>query len=114
MQTLEDIFQMRTLHIPKWTTGDRMRKSREDLGLSQQEFADVSGISVASIRGYETDVRLPRPIYMRVWSQLTGVPVEWLLTGEVPADMQKPLAEEGFEDFDRRALRDSNPRPSDP
>lgn len=41
------------------TIGENMRRARRLAGLSQEELARRSGISVMSIRRYESDTRIP-------------------------------------------------------
>lgn len=67
--------------IPEWTLGDRLRKAREDAGLSQVELALSIGVSRGTIGNAELDDRRPLPITLRAWADATGVPLEWLLTG---------------------------------
>lgn len=85
--TLLAVVQERAgLHIPTWSMGDRLRKAREDAGLTQQELAEITTISHTSIKNYEAGKRTPRALYLRAWAEATGVPVEWLETGTAPAD----------------------------
>jgi transcriptional regulator with XRE-family HTH domain len=75
---------MTTMHIPIWTVGDRLRKAREDAGLSQQELlADMVGVSRNTVGNQEIGVgkRAPSRLLLRAWAHATGVPVEWLETG---------------------------------
>ncbi|MBX3093709.1 MAG: helix-turn-helix transcriptional regulator [Cryobacterium sp.] len=81
-------------HIPKWNRRDRMRKAREDLGLSQSRFAAVTGMSQRMISAFESGEREPRLKDLNLWQLATGVPREWLETGEYTP-------------------RDSNPEPTD-
>lgn len=68
--------------IPQWTMADRLRKAREQTGLDQTEFADRLGITRQSVGNYESGRRTPRPLYLRAWSEATGVPACWIATGE--------------------------------
>ena len=74
------------VHIPEWTLGDRLRKSREDAGLSQAQLAEALAVSRNTIGNAETGARRPLPITIRAWADATGVPLPWLLTGEAPRD----------------------------
>lgn len=66
-------------HIPQWTIGDRLRKAREDSGLSQLELALAIGVSRNSVSNYEVGVvPNPRDIVINAWSRATGVPTSWL------------------------------------
>lgn len=74
--------------IPEWTMGDRLRKAREEAGYSQRDFADLIGVSRATVSNAEVGVgkKGPLPVTVRAWALATGVPVEWLETGCVPSD----------------------------
>lgn len=73
--------------IPAFGVGDRLRKAREKTGLDQEAFSAELGISRGTVSNYEratTAVGLKRP-YLMAWALRADVPVEWLLTGKVPA-----------------------------
>lgn len=77
-----------TTRIPQWTIADRLRKARELTGMDQGQFADALEISRQSVGNYESGRRVPRGIYLRAWAHATGVPVEWLETGNAPAEAE--------------------------
>jgi transcriptional regulator with XRE-family HTH domain len=79
-----------TFHIPEWTMGDRLRKAREDAGLSQTELATRMGVSRQTVSNAEVGAREPLPITMRAWAQETSVPVEWLAWGSRPEPDPRP------------------------
>ena len=62
--------------------GDRLQKAREVTGLNTREFADAIGVSQKTVTDAENDRRQPRRIMLNAWSLATGVPREWLETGE--------------------------------
>jgi len=73
--------------IPEWTFADRCRKARIAAGYDTQDaFANAAGISRGTVGNYE-DGSTKRPIraVIAAWAMATGVPVEWLRTGEAPA-----------------------------
>lgn len=72
--------------IPDWTPGDRLRKARTLMGLSVEEFSELALVSKKTINNYEADRVTPRPLALARWAQVTGVSLEWLKTGETPAD----------------------------
>jgi len=94
--------------IPAWTTGDRLRKAREFVGMGQQEMADEIGISRRSVSAYECGGSTPRRPVLLSWALRTGVPLEWLRSGTT--ESPRPGGDGGI----GRARRDSNPQPSDP
>ena len=76
---------MTTPHIPTWTIGERLAKARHDAGLKQVELADAIGIARSSVANYEGGTTKPRRIVINAWSDVTHVPVEWLLEGVEPS-----------------------------
>jgi len=74
---------MTTQHIPEWTMGDRLRKAREDAGLSQVELAERIGISRNTVSSAELGDRHPILVTLKAWAAETGVPLEWLQTGRL-------------------------------
>jgi transcriptional regulator with XRE-family HTH domain len=70
-------------HIPQWTMADRLRKSREDLGLDQQQMAERLGIARQSVSNYERGHTRPLRLILRQWALATGVPEWWLRSGDV-------------------------------
>lgn len=95
--------------IPEWSSGDRFRKARSLTGLTVQEFSERVGISPKSVNNYEGDKVTPRKVVTRAWALATGVPVEWLETGDTPV---QPEPDGGL--HTGRARHDSNVQPSDP
>lgn len=70
--------------IPSFTIGDRLRKARESTGRTTRDFAVLLGVSQSTIINAENDRTKTRRITLLMWSQVTGVPVTWLETGEAP------------------------------
>lgn len=70
--------------IPAFSRGDRLRKARELTNLSIAEFADRLGVSPKTVGNAELDRVKVRTITLRAWALATGVPLEWLETGEAP------------------------------
>lgn len=65
----------------EWTVGDRLRVAREQAGYDQREFANITGISRATIVNYEHGTSKPRPPMLAAWCLATGFDKEWILTG---------------------------------
>lgn len=66
--------------------GDRLRKAREDAGLSQSQLASVIGISRNTVGNAELGERQPLLVTVKAWAAATGVPVEWLQFGHINPD----------------------------
>jgi transcriptional regulator with XRE-family HTH domain len=63
------------------TVGKRLREERLRLGLSQDEFASIGGLTRRTQTHYETDGRPPDTSYLRALAGI-GVDVVYVLTGE--------------------------------
>lgn len=75
--------------IPEWSVQDRLRKAREDSGLSQVQFAQLSGLSRRTISSLETGEREPGTKEYNLWQMTTGIPRVWLETGCTPSDLNR-------------------------
>ena len=65
---------MATMVVVNETTGDKLRRIRDDLSLSQRELADEAGVSPATINKIETgQVDRPHPSTMRKLAKALGV-----------------------------------------
>lgn len=71
--------------VPQWTPRDRLRKAREVTGLNQADFAHDLGVSRGTVKNYErgATAEYKRPVLL-AWAMRSGVPLEWLLTGQDP------------------------------
>lgn len=70
--------------IPVMSLQQRMRISRENAGLNQEEMAKKIGIGRATYAKTEQGVREPRRGELLAIAAITGVDSHWLATGEVP------------------------------
>ena len=61
--------------------GDRLRDVREAMGLSQQDLADLCGVTMRSQRNYEKGERNPDSVYLAALAA-AGADVLYLLTGQ--------------------------------
>lgn len=64
------------------TLGERIKKVRKELDLTQQEFADKIGTTRNNIAGYETRRREPSTAVINLIITKLNVSEEWLRTGE--------------------------------
>lgn len=76
--------------VPQWTMADRLRKAREGKPLSQQELADLIGISRRSVSAYEGGDTPPRRPVLLSWALATNVSLVWLQSGESPPGPKGP------------------------
>lgn len=68
---------------------DRIRKVREQQGLNLTKFADILGVSVATVSYYESGKRIPTNAVLTAISKEFHISLAWLKTGEGP--MNDPL-----------------------
>lgn len=79
--------------VPAFTAGDHLRKARELTGLDQGPFAEILGVSRGTVSNYErSNTEHRKPIVLRAWALATGVPLEWLETGQGPSGPPGPGA----------------------
>jgi transcriptional regulator with XRE-family HTH domain len=75
-----------TATIPEWTIQDRLRKAREEAGMTQRELADAIEVAKTTVSNYEAGATTHhRGIVLTAWARATGVPSEWLRWGANPA-----------------------------
>lgn len=77
-----------SLPIPHITFGDRLRRLRLDVGVTQSQFGDLIGLSAGTIAKYELMPEPPaRPRVLRNLLELrygAGI-ATWVLTGQAPS-----------------------------
>ncbi|KLO54118.1 helix-turn-helix domain-containing protein [Mycolicibacterium senegalense] len=72
--------------VPEWTDGDKLRKVRRHLGLSQEEFADRIQVKPSTYMAWESDrnrIKDLKTIARRI-KVLTGTPLWWWFDTEPP------------------------------
>lgn len=82
------------------TFGERIKKLRKELNLTQQEFADKIGTARDNIGGYETDRRKPSSSAISLIVAKLNVSEEWLRTGE--GEMFIPTSDESIDELIRQ------------
>lgn len=87
--------QNHDLSALEFTRGDRARKALQFAGIGVSEMADYLGVTRETAGRYINDKAVMPLQTRRLWSLRTGVPFEWLETG------------------DMCAIRDLNPEPAD-
>ncbi|MGO3833998.1 MAG: helix-turn-helix domain-containing protein [Microbacteriaceae bacterium] len=88
---------------------DRLRKALRVSDMGPGELADSIEVHRNTISNWINGHAAPRPRDIRAVAEQTGVPLEWLLTGETK---KTPTANgEGLDDL--CAPRGSNPEPTD-
>lgn len=64
--------------VPVFSLGERIRKVREDLGLSQQQFADKLIVDRKTVGNWEGERTQPRNRDLMMISSVADVSLEWL------------------------------------
>lgn len=92
------------------TTGKRIKKAREALGITQEEFAQLMGkSSKATVSSWENDKNEPTLSDLKKIAELLKTTVAFLI-GETP-NVQEPssdmmmISKDEFIDLQRKALR---------
>ena len=62
----------------------RLRKLRNALGFTQEQFAEELGVSFATVNRYENGKRTPDAGFFQVLVDKYGVNLNWLFTGKEP------------------------------
>ena len=86
--------------VPVFSLGERIRKAREDLGLSQQTFAEMLGVDRKTISNWEGERNRPRYGDLMLISSAADVSLEWLA-----GDMFRPQISGGDSDIREAARR---------
>ncbi|RPT94569.1 helix-turn-helix domain-containing protein [Pseudomonas aeruginosa] len=73
--------------------GERLRAERERLGFSQQELADICGVTMRTQRNYEKGDRQPDASYLAALAKAGG-DVLFFLTGQRQATATTALSEQ--------------------
>lgn len=60
------------------TFPDKVKRKRELLGLTQQELADLVGVSKRAVAGWETEGAEPRPATLRKLAETLQVSIDYL------------------------------------
>jgi len=68
--------------IPTFTMGDRLAKARNVAHISSSDMANELGVSRGTVYNYEADRTEPPVHVVKRWSEVTGVPVTWLIDAD--------------------------------
>lgn len=68
-------------NVPSWGLADRLRKSLDEAGISNQEMAEYFGVSRNTISRLINGHSPPDLRTLRLWALRTGAPFEWLVDG---------------------------------
>jgi len=104
--------------IPMWSFGDRIRKIRTDLGMTQVQFAESLGVTSNALAQWESDRNQPRRMVevAEKIEELYKVPAAWVLGVDIaPFPVTASEARQLERELHQRSLRlprlDSNQQP---
>ena len=92
----------------RFDLGDRLRRSLRITDIGVAEIAEELGVSRVTVSKWLNGRAEPSRATMMAWSMATGVPLRWLLTGEVPEDGDAPRPDGPEGDGSRDWIRTSN------
>jgi transcriptional regulator with XRE-family HTH domain len=67
---------------PQFGLTHRMVLAREVADLDQTQIASALGVARQTVSNYERGVTRPRKLVLKEWALLTGVDLNWLVTGQ--------------------------------
>ena len=82
--------------------GRRIQKARKEKGLTQQELADLSHVSLKHVQGCERGVKNPSFEVLRAFCKVLNLSLDSLMNLDLPEDEQPPTI---CGSFTFRALR---------
>lgn len=62
--------------------GERLKRLREERGMTQEELADRLNIARSLLARYENGMRMPTALTVRQMRDILGTSCDYLLTGE--------------------------------
>ena len=68
-------------------SGRRIRQTRRDMLLRQDELASMVGVSKTTIIQWEKGRNEPRPEHLRRLSDIFGKPIPWLRASDLKEDL---------------------------
>lgn len=88
--------------------GYRLRKVREEKGLSQVELAEKSGLQPSAVSHFELGRRSPSFDNLKRLADALAVTIDYLLGRQIEATAAGPVAEQVFRDFEQLSLEDQD------
>lgn len=74
-----DLISARMLHMD---TGERIKQARKELGLTQQEFGKLAGVSKAAVSQWENGSTKPERDALMGLRRQRGISPEWIISGK--------------------------------
>lgn len=80
---------------PAFELRHRLARALEIADLTNEQMAEVLGVSTTTIRNYVSGRTSPKDGMLRQWALRCGVPYQWLKTGEVDSITPNTPGEQG-------------------
>lgn len=78
--------------------GSRLKEARQLQGMTQQELADILGVSVSYVKNTERGLK-PSIAYLFSFSDVYSVSIEWLLKGVSPTQKVEVIPDPDLKDM---------------
>ena len=90
--------------------GEKIAKQRKELNYTQEQLADILGVSRQSISKWESDIAYPETDKLIKLGKLFDCSMDYLLKGEVTekSGVQTSCITESVEKISRRVMTDKN------
>jgi transcriptional regulator with XRE-family HTH domain len=100
--------------VPEWTLGWRLQRSLAHAEITVPEMADKLNVTRQTVRRWATDLIVPKPIYVKEWALICGVPYSWLAYGHAtgPTAGGEELLSDQFRNGRGSSRRSLDPRKS--
>ena len=86
--------------------GQRLRKEREEKGLSQTELAEKTGLQPSAISHFELGRRSPSFENLRILADALSVTIDYLLGRQSAPESAGPAAQQLFRNFEKLTTSD--------
>lgn len=92
------------------TLGEKITKQRKELNYTQEQLADILGVSRQSVSKWESDIAYPETDKLIELGKLFDCSMDYLLKEDVTekGDIQAPGFTEKVEEISRKVMTDKN------
>lgn len=99
--------QVERRKVPRWTLGDRLKRSLRHAGMKAEDMAACLDVSRGTVSRWMNDEGAPpRPVYLREWARLCDVPYDWLSGADTQASQRLRRRDDAFESMLDNARRE--------
>lgn len=84
---------IRKNNLEKVVIGSKIRKARKEAGLTLQNVANISGLSISAISQYERGMRVPDALTMCKLAEILRCPIDEIVTKDYAMQMRISLGQ---------------------